>query len=125
MLTNEESGGTATSTFYRKSQDETSWTELSVPVTLTGYIYWPSIAIDSAGNINMVYWTKTNNDTVYRVYYIRSIDGGWTWSTPQKITNENTKSSTDSIAIDEEGNLYIVYQSDLQPYAGYFLKSTK
>jgi len=64
---------------------------------------WPEIAVDSAGNINVVWETPySSNGTAF---FSRSSDRGGTFSAP--IAFANNVNGTPNIAVDSTGNIYL------------------
>lgn len=84
---------------------------------------FPAIAADSAGNINVV--CDNFSQGKYDVFFIRSTDGGSSWSSPANISNNNEDSELPDIAVDQAGNIdvfwenHILLQSEI-----YFKRST-
>src|SRR2546422_824408 len=74
----------------------------STPITLSTM---PSgdaqIAIDSSGNINVV-WTFSD------IFFSRSSDGGATFSTPQNLSND-LRAWAPQIATDSSGNINVIW----------------
>jgi len=65
----------------------------------------PRIAVDSSGNINVVWETPYSfNGTAF---FSRSSDGGETFSSPRAIANGVSDSPT--IALDSGGNIYVIW----------------
>ena len=61
----------------------------------------PQIAIDSSGNINVV-WTFSD------IFFSRSSDGGATFSTPQNLSND-LRAWAPQIATDSSGNINVIW----------------
>ncbi|UCE74295.1 MAG: exo-alpha-sialidase [Methanomassiliicoccales archaeon] len=69
----------------------------------------PSIAVDSASNIYIVWEDKRNGN--YDIYFAKSTNGGNTFSVNKKVNDDsgNEKQRNPSIAIEGMGNIYIVW----------------
>jgi Tol biopolymer transport system component len=70
-----------------------------------------------------VFWSDNSPDD-YEIYFLRSTDGGKTWQSPKRLTNQPGNSWSPSIAVNEP-NLYVVWWDggDLS-WNIYFLRST-
>jgi hypothetical protein len=80
---------------------------------------------DSAGNFNLA-WFDGPNENKFKVYFMRSIDNGTTWSTPKQVWGRADVKST-ILSVDSLGNLYLSMFEGLIPYSitAYFTKSTQ
>jgi len=73
--------------------------------------YRPVIAIDSSGNIHIVWYGDISSSiSIYQIRYIKSTDGGNTWTNPINITNESYSQFYPAIAIDSYNNIYVVWE---------------
>jgi BNR repeat-containing family member len=111
--------------YYRKSTDGGStWWVTSRRLTWTsGYSAGPAIAVDSFGNL-YVLW---HDDTLgkYTVYYIKSEDGGGTWTPAKRLSLTSGNSACPAIVVDSSGNLHVVWNDDMPGNAEiYYKKST-
>lgn len=108
--------------FARSTNQGTSWTYQNISNNM-GISWWPAITVDSAGNIN-VFWFDTSSG-VDEVYYIRSIDGGSTWTSPTIVGNAGSTGNP-AITADSAGNLYCIWPDyDSPNWQIYFTRSTK
>jgi hypothetical protein len=71
----------------------------------TGTSQYPSIAVDGA-NIYVVWHDYTPGSP--EIYFKKSDDGGKTWSTNKRLTNNTGSSQYPSIAVDG-ANIYVVW----------------
>jgi hypothetical protein len=79
---------------------------------------YPSIAVDSAGIIYVVWEDDRNGDK--DIYFAKSIDGGLNWSNPNiRVSfdtlgrgSPNMSQVAPEIAVDSDGNIYVVWQDD-------------
>jgi len=88
---------------FRKSMDRGVTWEPVVAVTSNAYISRPKMAIDSVGNINVIY----RSGGVFN--FTRSIDGGALWSEGFPITG-NANSA--DIGVDARGTVYVVWGNE-------------
>lgn len=105
-------------------------------VTWSGYIdiadcrnkgsaHSPAIAVDSAGNINVVYYFGNwySSEDTSGIYFSRSTDNGTTWSEGVRLSDQAESYHID-IDVDDSGNIYVVWDGG---YFGgvYFSGSTR
>jgi hypothetical protein len=93
------------SIYFSRSTDQGTTFSSSNIMSSVPYNSGPQIALGSSGDINLV-WTG-GSSTTSDVFFSRSIDGGATFSTPQKLSN-NTGFSP-SIALDFCGNIDVAW----------------
>jgi hypothetical protein len=88
--------------------------------------YSPAIAIDSSNNIHLVWHENVDEySTNYEVFYMKSTDGGATWTPARRLTWNSGLSEASAIATDTSDNIYIAWQDG--PPANreiYYKKST-
>jgi hypothetical protein len=98
---------------YRKSTDGgTTWTPSQRLTWTPGYSENPAIAVDSSGNLHVVWDDDTPGN--YEIYYKRSTDGGATWTPSQRLTNTSGVSWYPAIGVRFTGELCVLWQ-DLLP----------
>lgn len=92
-------------------QKVTSWTVYVVYNGGTYTQFSPSAVVDKDGVIHVA-WMGVDSVSVstYEIYYSRSIDGGITWSSPTKLTNERKNQQWPTITTDKTGRLDVVWQ---------------
>jgi Secretion system C-terminal sorting domain len=85
---------------------------------------WPSVAIDSAGTMYLVYSSFTLNDddgagNYFRDIYVQySTDNGKSWSNPINVTSGlgfNVEQIYPSVARNADANIHITYLNKLHP----------
>jgi len=97
--------------YYKKSTDGGSTWMTSQRICWTsGSSFKPSIALDSSGNLHVVWYDDTPGN--YEIYYKKSTNGGLTWMTSQRLTWNSGWSGDPSIAVDTSGNVNVVWDDD-------------
>lgn len=75
----------------------------------------PSCTIDNNGEVYIV-WQDARDDVVgdrREIYFKHSPDGGETWDSDVRLTNDPGNGSSDaSIAVDSNGNVHVVWHDD-------------
>jgi len=101
--------------YYKKGTDGgTTWTTSQrLSVTPGDSQEEPAIAIDSSGNLHVVWYDSTPGN--FEIYYKKSADGGTTWTADQRLTENSGESRDPTIAIDSSNNIYIVWSD--HPFA--------
>ncbi len=96
--------------FKRSTNNGVFWSSVKKISNSRGDAFDPTIALDSAGNLNVVWFDDTpgNED----IYFSRSIDNGATWSTPVNISNNSGLSSWPRIAVYSAGRIYVVWEDN-------------
>ncbi len=74
---------------------------------------FPDICVDTNGVLHCV-WSKKFTSSYRCVYYSNSTDQGETWSTPVKISHNNSGEISDPLIVsDKSNNLYVIYKFDM------------
>ena len=76
----------------------------------TDYSYTPQVAVDGAGNINVVWEDDTANNS--NILFSRSTDGGVTFAAPLNVSNSLGFSFDPRIFVDGQGGINVVWTSD-------------
>ena len=66
-----------------------------------------NIAVDSSGNINVVWDDFTPGNS--QIFFSRSTDGSATFSTPKNLSNNAASSGSSQIAVDSAGNINVAW----------------
>jgi hypothetical protein len=104
------------SIFFSRSTD--GGASFSVAQNLSGSVSGsrsPRIAVDSSGNINVVWDEGTQpGSQVFpsAIFFSRSTDGGGSFSAPQNISNNSGDSFESAIALDSCGNINVAWRDD-------------
>ncbi|MCX6645230.1 MAG: S8 family serine peptidase [bacterium] len=97
--------------FYCRSTDfGVTWGE---PVRLTNATRdsrIPKLAIGLDDSINVAWHDDRTADNDYNIYFIRSDDGGDTWSTDLMVNDSNPPSTEVAIAVGYDGVIHIVWE---------------
>jgi parallel beta-helix repeat protein len=108
--------------FYKRYEVGVGWTTTEVvSMESTGYSYWPSLAVDSGGNVHIAWTDYTDyagSGTDYDVFYKR-YEVGVGWTTTEVVSTESTATSWNpSLAVDLAGNIHVAWEDDTD-YAGF------
>ncbi len=98
--------------FFSRSTD--GGATFSTPKNLSnaGGSFQPHIAVDGSGKINVVWRGSTPGNA--DIFFSRSTDGGATFSTPQKLSNNTGESELPQMVVDSSGNINVVWH-DVTP----------
>jgi hypothetical protein len=86
----------------------------SPPIVISGSLiesFGADIAVDSAGNINVVWCDRTSTGNA-DIYYRRSIDFGATWGSIVNLSNTAGYSYSPSIVAENSGNVYVAWYNE-------------
>ena len=121
--TNYGGSGTDVDIFYKRwNATSSTWTTTEVVSTeSTGNSGYPTIAVDSAGNVHVVWYDYTNyggSGTDIDIFYKRWNATSSTWTTTEVVSTESTGISiVPTIAVDGAGNAHVAWE-DYAPYWG-------
>jgi hypothetical protein len=108
--------------FSRSADGGSSWSKNDNISSNAGTSRSPAIAVDNAGNINVVWKDFTTGDP--EVYFSRSKDEGTSWSTPLNISKTGYADNP-AIGTDNSDYIYVVWEEFVLPhYEIYFSRST-
>ena len=99
--------------FFSRSTDGgvTFSTPTNLSATMnTALFSVPQIAVDTAGNINVVWESDTGN---LAIWFTGSRDGGATFSAPKMVSTNTGGSLNAQIAVDKNGNINVVWEDDI------------
>ena len=97
--------------YYKRSTNAGStWSGARRLTWTSGYSRCPAVAIDSNKRIHVVWHDDTPGN--YEIYYIRSTNGGLTWSAVNRLTWNAGSSSDPIIAIDSENSIHVVWYDE-------------
>ena len=93
---------------FKKSTDGgVTWTASKRLTWNGGVSQSPAIAVDSSGNIHVVWDDDTPGNA--EIYYKKSLDGGATWTPSIWLSWTSSDSYSPAIAFDSFGNLHVVW----------------
>jgi hypothetical protein len=97
--------------FYRKSIDGgTTWSSTKRLTRLKRHSRFPAVVTDHSDRIHIVWCDLTPGN--HEIFYMRSVDGGTTWTKPRRITWNPGLSNYPSIAAGSAGTLHVAWQDD-------------
>jgi hypothetical protein len=102
-----------------KANDARAW---MAPILLTRGTENGSIAIDKDGTLHVVYGTFSSDYLEVGIEYIRSNDGGNSWSSPVQVFSKKVAYPSDPfgrLAVDGEGRLHVGISIRSQDYGQY------
>jgi len=91
---------------------QADWTPAKRMTWNSGASVWPEIAVDSSGNVHVVWQDDTPTPGKGEIYCRKSTDGGSTWTPSQRITWNSGTSYRPAIAVDSTGNVHVVWEDD-------------
>ncbi len=103
--------------FFSRSTDGgvTFSTPTNLSATMTTALFSvPQIAVDTAGNINVVWESDTGN---LAIWFRGSSDGGATFSSPKMVSTHTGGSLNAQIAVDKKGNINVVWEDDIASHS--------
>jgi len=104
--------------YFRKSADSgVTWQTCKWITNNAGSSEVPEIAI-SGSNVYMVWMDNTPGN--YEIYFKKSADGGTTWQTAQRLTNNAGKSTSPRVAVNAS-NVYVVWSDTIANITSIYL----
>lgn len=108
--------------YYRRSTDMGQSFESPVQLTsANSNKFNGSIYTDRGNNVHVVW--EDYRDGNKEIYYIHSTDGGTTWGSVTRLTNDPNNSGEANITTDLNDNVYLVWTDDRGPEGVYFKES--
>jgi hypothetical protein len=82
--------------------------ELGIPVRDAGAI--PDVAVSASGELYLT-WQRANAEGLVEVVVARSIDGGLTWSAPNRVSSQPTdvQSFLPAVSVNADGTVGVLY----------------
>ncbi len=87
---------------------------VDVTTNTSTFSYNPVVALDSSGNVYVVYRSREKFASAYNIALRKSTDGGATWGARVDVTTNttsNVNSYNPAIALDSSNNWYVTYYS--------------
>jgi len=109
--------------YYTKSTNGgAAWSPSQRLTSTSGLSQSPAIAVNSAGHIHVAWEDDTPGN--YEIYYMKSTNGGASWSAKQRLTVTSSSSQFPAIAVDATGNIHVVWQDSTPGNAEIFYKKS-
>src|SRR4030042_2465881 len=110
--------------FYANSTDGgTTWSTAKSLASTPDGSYAPSIAADSSNALHVVWGDYSFG--MPEIYYLRSTDGGGSWSQPKRMTWSSYWSGNAKIAVSPDDGIHVVWEESLPGnYEVYYRRST-
>jgi len=109
--------------YYKKSiNGGATWTANQKITSTSGTSKNPAIAIDTGGNIHVVWQDSTPGNA--EIYYKKSTTGGATWTANKRLTYTTGYSGSPAIAVNSSGHLHLFWHDNTPGnYEIYYKKS--
>jgi hypothetical protein len=108
--------------FYKRSTNGgTSWTTKRLTWNPDNSSF-PAIFIDSSDNIHVVWHDESPGN--FEIYYRKSTNGGTSWASAKRLTNNSGSSQNPDIAVDSSGNIFVVYNNYIPAQIEIYLKKS-
>jgi Neuraminidase (sialidase) len=110
MVWNDDTTGNHEIYFKKSTDSGSTWGVIKRLNWMTDYSTRPVIAVDSTGNIYLV-WNDHmpgNNE----IYFKKSTDGGTTWAPPRRLTWNLDESSDPALVIDSNDDLHLFWSDE-------------
>jgi hypothetical protein len=109
--------------FTRSVNNGASWSTWENVSNSSLSSFSPDIAVDSAENLNVV-WEGRDDLSNGEIFFSRSINDGVSWSPPVNLSNTLSGGSYNpAIAVDNTGNINVVWRDDIPVPGIYFKRS--
>jgi len=95
----------------RTTDGGTTWTKSQRLTWTSGDSWWPANAVDSSGGLHVVWYDDTPGNS--EIYYMKSTDGGATWTKAQRLTWTSGYSAVPAVAADPSASLHVIWMDDL------------
>jgi len=106
--------------FYKRFEVGVGWTSTEVVSTeSTGLSAYPSLAVDSSGNIHVVWDDNTDLECGSdRDIFYKRFEVGVGWTSTEVVSTESTGlSAYPSLAVDSSGNIHVTWHDNTTDYA--------
>jgi len=116
---------TATNSNILFSHSTDGGATFSAPINLSntsGLSFAPRITTGTAGNVYVTWQDDTPGNTV--IMFSHSTDAGVTFVAPINLSNGSANSSTQQVAVDAAGNVFVVWENDTLNLGIFFSRST-
>jgi hypothetical protein len=91
---------------------QADWTPVKRLTWNSGESRAPVIAVDTWGNLHLVWEDDSPAPDAPEIYYKKSADGGTSWTAGKRLTWNSGDSTRPAMAVDSWGNVHVVWQDD-------------
>jgi len=116
-------GDSSMELFYKRSEDNgVTWTpDIQLTDVFDGIAEWATIAVNGS-NVHVM-WSDARDRLNWEIYYMRSVDNGYTWSNEIRLTNDPSYSGCPETAVNGS-NIHVIWSdSRLGAYEVFYKKS--
>ena len=110
VIWRDETPGNAEIYYKRSSDGGTTWASTKRLTWTPGYSEYASLAVDPSGNPHVVWDDDTPGNT--DIYYLKSTNGGTTWTSIKRLTSTSGWPGDPEIAADSLGRLHLIFHYD-------------
>ena len=101
----------ATGAAFFAQAAQAGWTTAKRLTWTDGGSFSPQMALDSGGHMHLAWYDNSPGNS--EIYYMKSTDGGATWTKAQRLTWTSGYSAVPAVAADPSASLHVIWMDDL------------